>query len=1514
MKGVAPAVRRGLGGVDGEARTAGRQFGQVFSKAASDAADVGTLGKKTAAATSQASRASRELTAARKAEKDATQTVGVAEARLAELRSKGNAKTSQLLAAEQRVDRARAAQSVAQDKVARAYDAEFVAKGKAASASRAHAQATQTSTAQVGRASGVFQRLGLDLNQSKAKMEENRQAMARLAGSTGAGALAGIGPSIKLGLAGALGSVAASAVKLEASYSQTMNLVKASTGVGAAEMARMDALAIKLGQDTSFSANEAAQAMLALAKAGVKPATIETGALAATLTQAAASGDDLEASANAIGNALNMFSLKGEDAGKVAAAFAGGANASTAEVKDLTLGLAQVGPGAAAAGQSINDVVGTLAAFNNAGLRGSDAGTSLKQMFASLVPATDPAGAAMESLGLYSENAGKQIEFLEKAGIKFTSGTSSADIKRGFTELARKTAGAGASTAELSKAYADLVVRSNSVQNAFFDSTGKMKSATEIAQLLQDATKNLSDEERTYALNKIFGSDASRAANILAKEGAAGLAKYIDATKDAGAAQNMANARMAGTAGALERLSGSWETLRLNMGRAFAPFVQVGANVLAGTMGVLGDHLNVILPALGTLVVTIGAYKVGVAAAATYTKLMTLWTERQTIAQYALNLAMKLSTVGLIVAGVAALIAGFVLLYNKSETVRNVLNAVGAAFVTVGGFIGSVFTGAVSAAVTGWGALTDAVSRGWAWMNGNVFKPFTGTVSGPLTSMWGTLSSAASTAWAAITGAVSTAWGFLRGVFDTLRNTVGVVLSTAFRFFSMVARNAWELIRVSTYNAWQIVKAIFGLLADWLGPILGSAWRAFSGVVLTVWNTVRGAITTAWNWILTRVFTPIRNWLVAVFATAWRNFSNNITFIWNTVRNTISTIWTWIMTRVFTPIRDWLVRVFTQAFAAFRNAAMTVWTVVRNAITAAWGWILTRVFQPLRNWLGPIFSNVFGAFQRVAGAVWGAVTGVISRAWGNINRTFDALKRGLTAVRDWFGVVIGRITAAWNSLKEKIAAPIRFVVNTVIRDKLLGAWNAIASRVNLAKFNITPMWTGGRVPGWSPNDRADNIPAMLTADEHVIRQRAARRMRRRHPGALEYINAHGALPGYAQGGPVGYARGGMVYPSMVAWLRKNIPGIAITSTYRPGSITASGNRSYHSMGKAVDMTPSMAIFNKILATFGSSIAELIYSPAGYRQIKNGRPYLYQGAVRSMHYNHVHWAQNSPVGNVPPGSAEGLPLDGYSVANPIAEFLKGVISPLFTGARKLIDGATGLFGSSEYVTMIGKFAKLPVDAAEKWLREKIDAVFPGLAGPDASGTGDLPKSSGPVRKIVQEVAARRNWGAGPNWDALQYIIGRESSWNPNAVNPTSGARGLFQFMAGTWAGTGIGATSDPALQAEAGMRYIKSRYGSPINARAFWMKNHWYGEGGRVEPVNVAQYDAGGILRPGLTLARNDTGRPETIRTWEQEQALQAGGTNITINGIRYDSIGEFASELNFALARASSRSRYAGVA
>lgn len=206
---------------------------------------------------------------------------------------------------------------------------------------------------------------------------------------------------------------------------------------------------------------------------------------------------------------------------------------------------------------------------------------------------------------------------------------------------------------------------------------------------------------------------------------------------------------------------------------------------------------------------------------------------------------------------------------------------------------------------------------------------------------------------------------------------------------------------------------------------------------------------------------------------------------------------------------------------------------------------------------------------------------------------------------------------------------------------------------------------GGKVPGYSPNDRADNIPAMLTANEWVQPVAAVKhygtdfmeavRTRRfpkfaeggpvpdqwpfkvKMPNAMKAIQPYLYVPpGIGPTGPaftgkvpkgVGAIRGVNAQLAAAAIDANRAMGAHVSSGLRPGSITRTGNKSYHGFGRAIDLIPpSMGLFNYLKAKYGKYAREIIYTPAGRNQVWRGREHMYTDPrTKADHFNHIHLA-------------------------------------------------------------------------------------------------------------------------------------------------------------------------------------------------------------------------------------------------------------------------------------------------
>lgn len=171
------------------------------------------------------------------------------------------------------------------------------------------------------------------------------------------------------------------------------------------QMGELRDLAIQMGQETIFSATEAGNAITELAKGGLSEGQIQAGALQTAMDLAAASGMSLGDAANVVVQTMGAFGIEANNSAEAANALAGAAAASSTDVQPLTEALAQCSAGAKNAGWSVQETTAVLGKFADAGITGSDAGTSLKTMLQRLSAPTDKAATMIENLGIQTRDS-----------------------------------------------------------------------------------------------------------------------------------------------------------------------------------------------------------------------------------------------------------------------------------------------------------------------------------------------------------------------------------------------------------------------------------------------------------------------------------------------------------------------------------------------------------------------------------------------------------------------------------------------------------------------------------------------------------------------------------------------------------------------------------------------------------------------------------------------------------------------------------------------------------------------------------------------------------------------------------------------------------------------------------------------------------------------------------------------------------------------------------------------------
>lgn len=304
-------------------------------------------------------------------------------------------------------------------------------------------------------------------------------------------------------------AIGTAAVTTGNDFEAQMSRVQAIAGATGDELEQLTEQAMNLGAETTFSASQVAEGMENLASAGFTTQEIME-AMPGLLDLAASSGSDLATSSEIAASAIRGFGLEASSSAHIADVFAEASARTNAQVEDMGYAMKYIAPVANTMGLKIEEVAAAIGIMSDAGIKGEQAGTTLRGALTRLTKPTD-----------------KMIGVMEELGI------------------------------------------------SFYDNEGKMKSLTEMISMLQDATKDLTDEQEQNALTTLFGTESLSGMVALINRGSKDLDDMTKSFEDCdGAAQDMADTMLDNTKGALESLSGSLESAGIAIQKALAPEIK----------------------------------------------------------------------------------------------------------------------------------------------------------------------------------------------------------------------------------------------------------------------------------------------------------------------------------------------------------------------------------------------------------------------------------------------------------------------------------------------------------------------------------------------------------------------------------------------------------------------------------------------------------------------------------------------------------------------------------------------------------------------------------------------------------------------------------------------------------------------------------------------------------------------------------------------------------------------------
>lgn len=698
------------------------------------------------------------------------------------------------------------------------------------------------------------------------------------------------------------------------------------------------------------------------------------------------------------------------------------------------------------------------------------------------------------------------------------------------------------------------------------------------------------------------------------------------------------------------------------------------------------------------------------------------------------------------------------------------------------------------------------------------------------------------------------AWTLVQWLLNAALNAnpIGIVIAAlaALAVGFVIAYRHSETFRKIVQGAWMGIKIAAKAVSDFMVTYV---WPK----ILWVWNNIGVRIVRLYVAFFKTYFGLIRLVVLGV-----------VLFFKNVLWPVVAWVWTnigsktvWLYAHVFKPYFAAITVVVRALIAFFKNVFWPAVVWVWNQISSKVSWLYGKVFKPYFGLIKNVVLAVINFFKR------DLVNGINSA----MNSVFNIVKKMFGFIRGAFQSGVNSIAKIWGTLTGALKKVVNDVINNVYNKGIKKLWDGVASVLHLPKLPAFQPFAdggkatrapilahgladGGRVYGRG-GPRQDMIPAMLSNGEYVVNAKQTQR----HGHVLEAIN----------NGRFGqYANGGFAVPAIEALQRAVGPRLRVTSTTSGGHVA----NSYHYRGEAVDFagTPrAMDVAAANMMKFAGYILELIHSPKWFVHNGSVTGRSTYAAVYANHFGHMHLAMTKQAatqalldlrsGKIKPGRF-GFGPGGLSLPALIASINS-------MGAAKYYArpyAAAGKLGGGLFGPAYGKgLVDMTKNATAKAVADAVASAQAAQAAAGAFSTTptnlNFGRMSGQIGSWIGSASHFVNLPA--SWvRGIRYIMGRESGFNPRAINNTDinarrgdPSRGLMQTTGSTFKSNHAAGTSwdiyDPIANIAAAVNYIHRKYGSVYNTP-------WY--------HGKTYYDQGGWIQPGTTMVQNNTGSPEWL--------------------------------------------------
>ena len=798
------------------------------------------------------------------------------------------------------------------------------------------------------------------------------------------------------------------AVKGFGSFQSSLNQAAVIAGGTAKDIDGLSDVANHMGAVLPISAQDAADAMVAMARDGASIGTIKKE-FPAIAEAATAAGANLQTTASVVQQAMNIWGDSLKSPQQAAAILTQTANLSNASIEDMQQALATIGSVAKLAGMNMSTTSEAIGLLTNRGFSAAQASEDLSYAIRQMLAPSKGAKKEMDALGLsFVDSSGKMKPFPQilKEVAAATDGMGDAQ-----KTAALKTMFGAAGMQAIAPLLDSVKDKSDNTTTSW---TAYAKAMNGAAKDTQTATKFLSDQANEMQQNlgskieQVGGNwEALRNKAMQTKGGVnSAILDMMNQSLEWASTSDSSTAQVIRSFIGMSPAIGAATTALGGLFKGWGKLISFGGSVIK-TVGNVGRVMKALSMA-GDLTTAIGSLR----ELAATSKLAAGAMRVLQVAQLAL--ANPWVAIGVAIAAVVAALAVF---FAKTKT---------------GQAMWKQFTQSVADSVDGikqaWQSMTDFFSNLW----NNIV-----TTAQNVWSSFGQFFSP-------VVQSVETAWQGLSDFFGNLWN--GIVT---------FAQGVWSSFAQGMAPIVDAFKNLWSTLTDFFSTL----WQGIVNTAQTIWQGLLPIVTTVWNGIKTVVLT-IMQAIADVIQTIGTAIQTVWTAIWNVVKTVAMTIWDAIKNFISLEMQG-IQTVIQSVMAIIQTIWQTAWNVIETVVQTIWSIISTTVSTAINAVAGVIravtdaikgdWSGAWNEIENVASTIWNGITSIVSTAINSVRSIISSVMNGISSV--W--------SSAWNGIKS-ITSGAMSMVRSVVSSGMSAMRGVVSSMMSAVQSAFVSGWNAAR--------------------------------------------------------------------------------------------------------------------------------------------------------------------------------------------------------------------------------------------------------------------------------------------------------------------------------------------------------------------------------------------------------------------------------------------------------------------